>query len=87
MQIIGAIVLGVAPYNALTIVMRAGDVSVIAPFRYTRLLFCFSAGNFYIWRIPRFADVTWQPAHCIKWWYTLTQTRKTFAAHIIKNRA
>jgi drug/metabolite transporter (DMT)-like permease len=32
-------VIGVAAYSALTQAMRSGDVSVVAPFRYTRLLF------------------------------------------------
>jgi drug/metabolite transporter (DMT)-like permease len=34
-----AIVIGIAAYNALTIAMRTGDVSVVTPFRYTRLVF------------------------------------------------
>jgi drug/metabolite transporter (DMT)-like permease len=34
-----ATVIGVAAYYALTAAMRTGDVSVVTPFRYTRLLF------------------------------------------------
>jgi drug/metabolite transporter (DMT)-like permease len=35
----GSIVFGVSAYYALTIAMRTGEVSVVAPFRYTRLVF------------------------------------------------
>ena len=43
-QIIGAIIFGVVAYNALTIAMRTGDVSLVSPFRYTRLLFAMAIG-------------------------------------------
>lgn len=39
MQITGTVIFGVIAYNALTVAMRTGDVSVVTPFRYTRLLF------------------------------------------------
>jgi drug/metabolite transporter (DMT)-like permease len=45
-QIVGAIVFGVMAYNALTIAMRTGDVSVVSPFRYSRLLFALILGIF-----------------------------------------
>lgn len=35
----GASVFGIAGYHALTGAMRTGDVSVVTPFRYTRLIF------------------------------------------------
>ena len=35
----GAVVVGVGAYWALTVAMRAGEVSVVTPFRYTRLIF------------------------------------------------
>lgn len=38
-QMLAATVFGVAAYYALTAAMRMGQVSVITPFRYTRLLF------------------------------------------------
>lgn len=44
LQVSGAIVFGVLAYYALTIAMRSGDVSVIAPFRYTRLVFAMVLG-------------------------------------------
>ncbi|MEH6822386.1 MAG: DMT family transporter [Motiliproteus sp.] len=40
----GAVIFGVVAYYALTIAMRTGDVSVVAPFRYTRLLFALFLG-------------------------------------------
>lgn len=36
--VVGAALFGVAAYNSLTIAMRSGEVSVVAPFRYSRLL-------------------------------------------------
>ncbi|MCR9239277.1 MAG: DMT family transporter [Alphaproteobacteria bacterium] len=44
LQISGAIIFGVIAYNALTIAMRSGEISVIAPFRYTRLVFAMLLG-------------------------------------------
>lgn len=34
-----AVFFGVVAYNALTVVMRTGDIAVVTPFRYSRLLF------------------------------------------------
>lgn len=39
-----ATVIGVLAYNALSGAMRAGEISVIAPFRYTRLIFAMVLG-------------------------------------------
>ena len=44
LQIAGAIIFGVIAYNALTIAMLSGEISVIAPFRYTRLVFAMVLG-------------------------------------------
>ena len=38
-QIAGAAVFGCLAYAALTVAMRSGEVSVVTPFRYTRLVF------------------------------------------------
>jgi len=40
----GAVVVGVGAYWALTVAMRAGEVSVVTPFRYTRLIFALILG-------------------------------------------
>ncbi len=38
------IVCGVLAYGALTLAMRTGEVSVVTPFRYSRLLFALILG-------------------------------------------
>lgn len=43
-QIGGAVVFGVTAYWALTAAMRIGEVSVVTPFRYTRLIFALILG-------------------------------------------
>jgi drug/metabolite transporter (DMT)-like permease len=40
----GAIIVGTLGYYALIAAMRIGEVSVITPFRYTRLLFALAIG-------------------------------------------
>jgi drug/metabolite transporter (DMT)-like permease len=42
--IAGAALFGIAAYAALTNAMRTGEVSVVTPFRYTRLLFAMVLG-------------------------------------------
>ena len=37
--LLATVVFGVIGYGSLTVAMRAGDVAVVAPFRYTRLVF------------------------------------------------
>lgn len=39
LMLISAVVVGVAAYTALTFAMRTGEVSMVTPFRYSRLLF------------------------------------------------
>lgn len=43
-QIIGLVAISVAGYWAITAAMRTGDVSVVAPFRYSRILFALLVG-------------------------------------------
>lgn len=43
-KVIGAAVFGVAGYSAITKAMRTGEVAVVTPFRYTRLLFALVLG-------------------------------------------
>ncbi|MDD7909691.1 DMT family transporter [Pseudovibrio exalbescens] len=40
----GATVIGIGAYYALTVAMRTGEVSVVTPFRYSRLLFALGFG-------------------------------------------
>ena len=44
LQLAAATVVGVAAYYALTVAMRTGEVSVVTPFRYTRLVFALILG-------------------------------------------
>lgn len=44
LKILAATIFGVMAYYWLTIAMRNGDVSVVAPFRYTRILFALILG-------------------------------------------
>ncbi|WP_293574730.1 DMT family transporter [Phaeobacter sp.] len=43
-DLVAAIFVGVVAYNALTGAMRLGEISVVAPFRYTRLIFAMILG-------------------------------------------
>lgn len=43
-EVLGASVFGTAGYHALTGAMRTGDISVVTPFRYSRLLFGLAFG-------------------------------------------
>jgi drug/metabolite transporter (DMT)-like permease len=42
--LVAATVIGVAAYYSLTVAMRTGEVSVVTPFRYTRLIFALVLG-------------------------------------------
>ena len=44
LQIIGTIVFGTTAYYALTVAMRVGEISVVTPFRYFRLVFALLLG-------------------------------------------
>jgi len=44
LQVLAATVFGVIAYYALTLAMRTGEVSVVTPYRYTRLVFALIVG-------------------------------------------
>ena len=44
LQILGTIIFGASAYYSLTVAMRIGEISVITPFRYTRLVFALIIG-------------------------------------------
>ena len=75
-QIIGAIIFGVAAYNALTIAMRTGDVSVVSPFRYTRLLFALFIGVFIFAETPDLMTLLGSLLIVLSGAYTLIHSRK-----------
>lgn len=76
MQIIGAIIFGVAAYNALTIAMRTGEVSVVSPFRYTRLLFALFIGVFIFSETPDILTLLGSLLIVLSGAYTLMHSRK-----------
>ena len=51
-QMGGAIVVGVLGYWAITAAMRIGDVSVVAPFRYSRIIFALLIGTLVLGERP-----------------------------------
>lgn len=51
-DLIGALVTGLAGYWAVTAAMRLGEVSVVAPFRYTRLVFVMIFAALFLSEIP-----------------------------------
>ena len=75
-QITGAIIFGVIAYNALTIAMRTGDVSVVSPFRYTRLLFALILGIFVFGENPDLMTLLGSILIVVSGGYTLIQSRK-----------
>lgn len=75
-QIFGAIIFGVAAYYALTIAMRTGDVSVVSPFRYTRLLFALIWGGLIFSERPDMMTLLGGIIIIISGSYTLIQSRR-----------
>ncbi len=75
-QIAGAIFFGVIAYNALTIAMRTGDVSVVSPFRYTRLLFALLFGVFVFGEQPDAITLSGSLLIVLSGGYTLMHSRR-----------
>lgn len=46
LRLAGAVVIGIAAYYAIVAATRVGDVAVVSPFRYTRLVFAMFVGVF-----------------------------------------
>ncbi|TVP09308.1 hypothetical protein AYI87_20120 [Shewanella sp. KCT] len=78
-QITGAIVFGVVAYNALTIAMRTGDVSVVSPFRYSRLLFALILGILIFGESPDLPTLAGGLLIVLSGGYILIQTRRKVA--------
>lgn len=75
-QVGGAILFGVLAYNALTIAMRTGDVSVVSPFRYTRLLFALLLGVFVFGERPDMMTLLGSLLVVLSGVYTLIHSRR-----------
>lgn len=84
LKIVGAIIFGVAAYNALTIAMRTGDVSVVAPFRYTRLLFALILGVLVFGERPDLTTLLGSLLIVLSGTYTLLHSRRVQKAKASK---
>lgn len=75
-QILGATVFGVLAYYALTVAMRTGDVSVVSPFRYTRLVFALMWGVLVFGENPDAMTLLGSLVIVLSGGYTLVQSRR-----------
>ena len=71
-----ATIVGVAAYYALTAAMRMGDVSVITPFRYTRLVFALILGTAVFAERPDAATLLGSAIIVASGIYTLLRARR-----------
>ena len=76
LQILGAIIFGVIAYYSLTIAMRTGEVSVVTPFRYIRLVFALILGYIVFSEQPNFMTLLGSAIVVISGLYTLLRNRR-----------
>lgn len=76
-MILGAVLVGVLAYNALTIAMRTGEVSVVTPFRYTRLLFAMILGMLVFGERPDLMTLLGSALIVVSGGYSLLQSRRS----------
>jgi drug/metabolite transporter (DMT)-like permease len=81
LNLAAATVVGVAAYYALTAAMRTGDVSVVTPFRYTRLLFALVFGILVFAERPDAATLIGSAMIVGSGLYTLLSARRRVAGH------
>ena len=67
---------GIFAYNALTIAMRTGEVSVVTPFRYTRLVFAMILGILVFHERPDALTLAGSALIVASGLYTLTRSRR-----------
>ena len=67
---------GIFAYNALTIAMRTGEVSVVTPFRYTRLVFAMILGVAVFHERPDALTLAGSALIVASGLYTLTRSRR-----------
>lgn len=75
-QLAGAVVVGVTAYWALTVAMRTGEVSVVTPFRYTRLVFALILGVVVFGERPDLATLIGSAIVVAAGIYTLLRSRR-----------
>ena len=68
---------GIFAYNALTIAMRAGEVSVVTPFRYTRLVFAMGLGIVVFQERPDALTLAGSALIVASGLYTLSRSRRS----------
>lgn len=71
-----AIIVGVAGYYSLTVAMRTGEVSVVTPFRYTRLICALILAALVFGERPDAATLVGSAVIVISGIYTLLRTRR-----------
>ncbi|WP_299870845.1 DMT family transporter [uncultured Cocleimonas sp.] len=76
LQILGAIIFGVIAYYSLTIAMRIGEVSVVTPFRYIRLVFALILGMLVFSEQPNFMTLLGSAVVVSSGLYTLLRSRQ-----------
>ncbi len=79
LQILGATVFGVLAYYSLTVAMRTGEVSVVTPFRYTRLIFALVLGVIVFSEQPDTMTLLGSSIIVVSGIYTLLRSRKARA--------
>ena len=67
---------GIFAYNALTIAMRTGEVAVVTPFRYTRLVFAMILGVAVFHERPDALTLAGSALIVASGLYTLTRSRR-----------
>ncbi|WP_394345608.1 DMT family transporter [Aliigemmobacter aestuarii] len=72
----GCTAFGIAAYHALTHAMRTGEVSVVTPFRYTRLVFALILGAVVFGEQPDAATLTGSALIVAAGVYTLIRSRR-----------
>lgn len=75
--VFGAILFGVAAYMCLTLAMRTGQIAVVAPFRYTRLVFAMILAVAVFGERPDGLTVIGSAIIVIAGLYTVWQSRRT----------
>ena len=75
-QLGGAVIVGVLAYYSLTAAMRMGEISVVAPFRYTRLVFALILGSLVFSETPDFMTLAGSAVIVLSGLYTVIRSRK-----------
>ncbi|MEH6474970.1 MAG: DMT family transporter [Sneathiella sp.] len=74
-QLGAAIIIGVLAYYSLTGAMRTGEISVVAPFRYTRLVFALILGSLVFAERPDVMTLTGSAIIVLSGLYTVFRSR------------